>query len=76
MKFANDNYSVEHRHGCVLVFGSITLDAMKEITGGAGGQRLSVDIDAARMAGASMAVGSPRNLSKLRNSLNAIAYTS
>lgn len=74
MKIANDNYSVERRHGCFLVYGSITLDAMNQIVS-TGGQNLSADVEAARMTGANMVVGSPINLLRLRNSLNAIATT-
>lgn len=62
------SYRVEHRSGCVLIFGELLIPDLVALTGSRGSEEV-MSPDVARMAGANIAFGPKGALDKLRESL-------
>lgn len=63
----NQRYTVEHRKGCTLVFGSMPVTDLVALTKGAGDQVMSPDL--ARLAGAQFAWGLPEDVDAMSDAL-------
>ena len=62
------SYRVERRSGCVLVFGAVPVDVLSSAIGTASRSAV-LDTDLARLAGATMAFGSPADVEAMKASL-------
>lgn len=69
MTAANDNFAIYRREGCCIVYGSISLDAMRDVIKQIG-IAATVDRNAAQILGADMVVGTPKNLARLRRAIH------
>lgn len=58
-------YTIEHRHGCVLIFGAVPADAISALSKLVP-KKSVIDPDVARMAGANFAFGLADDLAALR----------
>lgn len=59
------NFTVETRHGCHIVMGTITMAAFETLGKGLS-QRAVADLDLASLMGAALVVGEPENMRRLR----------